>query len=249
MSKGKLEKFAELDRLSNVFQYPYARLIGEGVDFPHRGRWGSDVFGNDHPIVLELGCGRGEYTVGLARSFPQTNFVGIDIKGNRMWSGAKSAHEEGLENVRFLRTQIELIDHFFAPGEVSEVWLTFPDPQMKKLRRRLTSVGFLEQYRRLTGGGLLHLKTDSNFLYLYTLAVAEANQLTLREHHADVYMETDEGSLLQRVKTYYEQQWLERGMTIKYLQIELRPQDKVLVEPDVEIERDDYRSFGRSRRV
>lgn len=250
MSKGKLEKFAELDRLSNVLQYPYSKLVRENMSFPHKGKWGSDIFGNEQPIVLELGCGKGEYTVGMAREFPDLNFIGIDIKGNRMWSGAKRAFEEGLPNVRFLRTEIEHLHHFFAESEVSEIWLTFPDPQMKKVRRRLTSVRFLEcYYSIMCGEKLLHLKTDSNFLYQYTLAVVEENGLEVREHYSDVYQQTDEMSLLRRIQTYYESQWLGRGKSIKYLRISLKDAVLPLVEPEVEIEKDDYRSFGRRRNI
>lgn len=130
MGKNKLKKFADMETIDFVFQYPFARLQKE--TFPLKGRWGADFFGNDKPIVLELGCGKGEYTVGLARRFPDKNFIGVDIKGARMWTGASEARDTGMKNVAFVRTSIELIDSFFAPGEVSEIWITFPDPQMKK---------------------------------------------------------------------------------------------------------------------
>ena len=162
MGKGKLAKFAELETFPNVFQFPYS--VMDDVECPMKGRWGEDYFHNDHPIVLELGCGKGEYTVELGRMFPEVNFIGVDIKGARLWTGAKLALEERLPNVAFLRTNIELIDRFFAPGEVEEIWLTFSDPQMKNPKPRPTSTYFLERYRRfLVDGGIGHLKTDSNF--------------------------------------------------------------------------------------
>lgn len=137
MGKNKLQKFDDMSGYPHVFQYPFAVLREKGFDM--KGRWNIDFFKNDNPIVLELGCVKGEYAVGLARKYPNKNFIGIDIKGARMWTGAKASLQEGLSNVAFLRTSIELIDHFFAPGEVSEIWITFPDPQMKKVRKRLTS--------------------------------------------------------------------------------------------------------------
>ena len=245
MGKNKLQKFAEMETYERVFQYPFARLQAEG-GFPLKGQWHS-VFGNDRPIVLELGCGRGEYTVGLARRFGEKNFIGVDIKGARMWAGAKQSNEEGLGNAAFLRTDIELIDRFFAPGEVSEIWITFPDPQMKKVRKRLTSTRFLELYRQvLKDGGLVHLKTDSPFFYTYTTALVQLNRLPVCEQTADLYGQSQANDILS-IKTYYEQQWLDRGLSIKYLCFGL-PQAGGLAEPDIEIEPDSYRSFNRSRR-
>ena len=135
MSKNKLAKFAELNTLGHVIQLSYSKLINEG--FSLKGKWNKEFFKNEHPIVLELGCGKGEYTVGLARLFPQKNFIGVDIKGSRMWSGAREVHQDQLKNCGFVRTNIELLSHFFAPGEVSEIWITFPDPQMKKAKKPL----------------------------------------------------------------------------------------------------------------
>ena len=167
MSKGKLAKFADMERYENVFQYPYS--VVEQVPFEMKGRWNECYFRNDHPIVLELGCGKGEYTVELAKLYPEVNFIGVDIKGARMWTGATQALQEGLKNVAFLRTNIEVIDRFFTPGEVTEIWLTFSDPQMKNPRKRLTSTWFMQRYRHfLAEGGIVHLKTDSNFLFTYT---------------------------------------------------------------------------------
>lgn len=248
MGKNKLAKFADMDRLPNVLQYPYARLQEES--FPHRGAWSTEVFGDDHPIILELGCGRGEYTLGLARRYPQHNFVAIDIKGNRMWNGATQADREGLRNVRFLRTEIELLDRFFAPGEVSEIWITFADPQMKKARLRLTSTRFMDLYGRvLRPGGLVHLKTDSLFLYSYTIAMAAHNALPLIAEVDDVDHAPDSPDILRDIRTYYEEQWRSRGITIKYLCLELPSHMPTLSEPEVAIEPDEYRSFGRDRRT
>ena len=168
MSKNKLSKFADMATYPHVFEPPFER-DAEANPFPLRGKWHADFFHNDHPIVLELGCGRGEYTVGLGRLFPEKNFIAVDIKGSRMWHGATASLREGMKNVAFLRTHIEFIERFFAPGEVSEIWLTFSDPQMKKATKRLTSTYFMERYRRfLKDGGRIHVKTDSNFLFTYT---------------------------------------------------------------------------------
>lgn len=225
-----------------VFQYPFAKLEKEG--FPLVGKWGKEFFGNDNPIVLELGCGKGEYTVGLARRFPDLNFIGIDIKGARMWTGASQARAEGLGNVAFLRTNIELLDRFFKPGEVAEIWITFPDPQMKKVRKRLTSTRFLELYRRVTANdAIINLKTDSPFLYTYTSELVRLNNLPCEVDTADLYHCGIESDILS-IRTFYEQQWLARGLSIKYLRFKL-PAEGELVEPDIEIPYDTYRSFSR----
>lgn len=245
MSKGKLAKFADMASYPHVFEYPFS--VVEDVPFEMRGRWREQFFRNNHPIVLELGCGRGEYAVGLARRYPECNFIGVDIKGARMWSGATEALHEGLTNVAFLRTNIEIIDRFFAPGEVQEIWLTFSDPQMKKATKRLTSTFFLQRYRRfLVDGGLIHLKTDSNFLFTYTRFVAEVNHLPVEACTEDLYGD-ELSSIDLSIRTYYEQQWLSRGLTIKYMRFRL-PAAAPLVEPDVEIELDDYRSYNREKR-
>ena len=246
MSKGKLAKFADMASYPHVFEYPFS--VVEDVPFEMRGSWRERFFKNSHPIILELGCGRGEYAVGLARRYPDCNFIGVDIKGARMWSGATEALQEGLKNVAFLRTNIEIIDHFFAPGEVQEIWLTFSDPQMKKATKRLTSTYFLQRYRHfLVDGGLIHLKTDSNFLFTYTKYVVEENRLPLESCTTDLYARKDVSSLDLSIRTYYEQQWLSRGLSIKYLCFRL-PAIGDLVEPDVEIEMDDYRSYNREKR-
>lgn len=252
MGKGKLAKFADMERYPHVFEYPWAAVAD--APFAMKGRWHADFFRNANPIVLELGCGRGEYTVGLARLYPERNFIGVDIKGARMWTGATEALREGLANVAFLRTNIEIIDRFFAAGEVSEIWLTFSDPQMKKVTKRLTSTYFMERYRRfLTDGGRVHLKTDSNFLFTYTALMAERNGLPVEFAAADLYGGDAAGALGEEearilgIRTYYEQQWMDRGLAIRYMRLRL-PHAGALAEPDVDIELDDYRSYNRSKR-
>ena len=242
MGKNKLKKFGEMETFSNVFQYPYSVLMQQG--FPLKGKWHSDFFGNGNPIVLELGCGKGEYTVGLAKRFPDRNFIGVDIKGARMWTGAKQAVTDNMPNVAFVRTNIELIASFFAPGEVSEIWITFPDPQMKKTNKRLTSVRFLNLYRRiLEPGGIINLKTDSPFLYTYTRELVRLNGLPVEVDTDDLYASGMADDILE-IRTFYEQQWLARGLTIKYLRWRLDAGTE-LQEPDIEIEFDTYRSFSR----
>ncbi len=203
--------------------------------------------------------------MGLARRYPDRNFIGVDIKGARMWSGATEALHEGLKNVAFLRTNIEMIDRFFAPGEVSEIWLTFSDPQMKKATKRLSSTYFLRRYRHfLADNGVIHLKTDSNFLFTYTRYVVEVNHLPCEVCTDDLYAQpletlvapdsTNTSSLDLSIRTYYEQQWLDRGLTIKYLRFRLPatlneiPTEEALIEPEIEIELDDYRSYNRQKR-
>lgn len=249
MGKGKLQKFAEMETFSNVFQYPFSVI--ENVPFEMKGHWREQYFHNDNPIVLELGCGKGEYTVELARLYPQVNFIGVDIKGARMHKGAKEALTAGLSNVAFLRTNIEIIDRFFAKDEVQEIWLTFSDPQMKNPRKRLTSTYFMNRYRHfLVDGGLIHLKTDSNFLFTYTTYMVEASRLPLLFRTEDLY-HTDgideETRKILSIQTFYEAQWIARGLNIRYMKFHL-PQQGELVEPDVEIPLDDYRSFHRDKR-
>lgn len=231
----------------HVFQYPYAAVLQPEGGCPQKGRWSEEVFGNHHPLVLELGCGRGEYTTGLGRLFPGKNFIGIDVKGARMWAGAKESLEAGMTNVAFLRTNIELLAHFFAPGEVAEIWLTFPDPQMKKVNKRLTSTRFMRLYSEiLSGDGVIHLKTDSRFLYTYTCEMIKANRYPVQVCTDHLYHSGMADEILS-IRTYYEQQWLDRGLNIKYIRFICEPRDE-LVEPCVEIEPDPYRSYNRSRR-
>ncbi|MDE7411680.1 MAG: tRNA (guanosine(46)-N7)-methyltransferase TrmB [Paramuribaculum sp.] len=242
MGKNKLKKFGEMQQIPFVLQYPWAVLQRE--QFPLKGRWHADFFHNDNPIVLELGCGKGEYTVGLANEFPDRNYIGIDIKGARMYTGAKQALDRKMSNVAFLRTDIELLTHFFAPGEVAEIWITFPDPQMKKARRRLTSTRFLELYRHvLVPGGIVNLKTDSPFLYTYTRYLLEENGIKPDVCTDNLYDGKYDNRIL-GIRTFYEQQWLDRGLTIKYISFGLNP-TPALKEPEVEIEFDTYRSFSR----
>ena len=254
MGKGKLAKFADMETYRNVFQYPYS--VVSDVPFAMRGHWREQYFHNDNPIILELGCGKGEYAVELAKANPDRNYIGVDIKGARMWTGATRALQEGIENVAFLRTNIEIIDRFFGDDEVQEIWLTFSDPQMKNPRKRLTSTWFMERYRRfLTDRGIIHLKTDSNFLFTYTKLMVEKNRLPVLFRTEDLYAPADHGTAVEEtaghvarsIQTYYEQMWLARGISIKYMQF-LLPHDGLLEEPDVEIELDDYRSYHRSKR-
>ena len=243
MGKGKLAKFADMEANPLVVECPYWIFKKDG--FPMRGHWNADFFRNDNPIVLELGCGRGEYTVGLASRFTNCNFIGVDIKGSRMWTGAQQALKADMKNVGFLRTSIELIDQMFGKDEVAEIWLTFSDPQMKKPTKRLTSTFFMERYRRfLVPNGLVHLKTDSNFMYTYTRLMADHNGLPIVQSTDDLYRSEllADNSVAMQIQTYYEQMWLDRGLTIKYLCLQL-PHDVPLAEPDVEIPVDDYRSY------
>ena len=243
MGKNKLKKFAEIDKLECVFQYPREILISAG--FPHKGSWQQEVFQNNNPIILELGCGKGEYTVGLAKTNPDKNYIGIDIKGARIWTGAKEVAEAGIKNAVFLRTEIENLSHFFSPGEVNEIWITFPDPQMQKVRKRLTSTRFLKQYGEIIKpDGIVHLKTDSPFLYEYTRRLVDLNHLEMIENTADLY-----GSGLadpvRSIKTFYESQWLSRGKSIKLISFRLN-KNISLKEPECEdIPKDDYRAFTR----
>ena len=256
MGKGKLAKFADMETYENVFQYPYS--VVEHVPFEMQGHWHEQYFHNQNPIVLELGCGKGEYTVELAKLYPDMNFIGVDIKGARMWTGATQALQEGLKNVAFLRTNIEIIERFFAPDEVHEIWLTFSDPQMKNPRKRLTSTYFMERYRKfLVDGGIIHLKTDSNFLFTYTSYMVEKNALPVIYRTEDLYHIGGPMNILESpsnldpkvlsIHTYYESMWIARGLNIKYMKWQL-PREGELQEPDVEIELDDYRSYHRSKR-
>ncbi len=242
MGKGKLAKFADMAENPLVVECPFWKLQNEG--FALKGKWHSDFFHNDNPIVLELGCGRGEYTVGLAKRFPDINFIGVDIKGSRMWHGAKEALEKGMKNVAFLRTNIECIDGLFAEDEVAEIWLTFSDPQMKKATKRLTSTYFMERYRRfLVDEGIINVKTDSNFLATYTKYMVEKNNLKMEFFTEDLYNTEGVDDALTSIQTYYEGMWLERGIPIKYIKFRL-PKQGTLEEPNIEIPVDGYRSYN-----
>ncbi len=205
----------------NVFQPTFEELKS---GFSIQGKWKPEVFKNDNPLVVELGCGKGEYSVGLAKKYPEKNFLGIDVKGARMWKGASDAVHECISNVAFLRTRIEFIEYCFANSEVDEIWITFPDPQIKKKRakNRLTHPVFLERYSNiLQDKGLIHLKTDSQFLHGYTLGIIEGHQHHLEDAEHDIY-----NAVLQRdnmeIKTHYEQLFLEKNMPITYLRFRLK---------------------------
>lgn len=265
MAKNKLEKFAEMEEFDHVFQADFSDIYQGNDDTPKdasilshikfhmRGQWNKLFFKNDNPIVVELGCGKGEYTVGLARLFPDKNFIGVDIKGARMHTGATQAKQEGLSNVAFIRTRIEFIEAFFAPDEVSEIWVTFPDPQMRKERKRLVGTLMLTRYRNfLKTTGFVHLKTDSPFLFQYTTAMLDVNNITPAVALEDLYGSVKEGSLpanldskILSIQTYYEGKWLEHGLTIKYFKFQI-PQSVSLTEPEIDIEHDTYHMVGRS---
>ena len=250
MGKNKLKKFAEMETFPNVFQCGAREMLPANQVHPLAGHWRDNYFHNDHPIVLELGCGRGEYTVGLAHKYPEKNFIGIDIKGARMWAGAKQAVQEGLSNVAFLRTNIEIITAFFAANEIDEIWITFCDPQMKKATKRLTSTYFMLRYQQIVKPeGLIHLKTDSPFLYTYTMEMLRLNPYPVVCSTDDLYAKTldfnRDFSDARALQTHYERQWLDRGMKIKYIEWQLSPL-KQFEEPTIEIEKDSYRSYGRN---
>ena len=252
MGKNKLKKFAEMETFHNVFQCGARECVEDSPVVTMRGKWCELYFHNNNPIVLELGCGRGEYTVGLAQRDPNKNYIGIDIKGARMWAGAKQAELAGIKNVAFLRTNIEMISNFFSPDEIDEIWITFPDPQMKKATKRLTSTFFMQRYRQLLRpDGIIHLKTDSPFLYTYTQAMVKENHYPILVDTNDLYSEEairtlgDKANEARMLQTHYENQWLDRGLTIKYIVWQL-PAEPSCIEPEIEIEKDTYRSYGRN---
>lgn len=231
MGKDKLRKFKENETFSCLVQPSTEEVLG--VDHPLKGNWGEKMFGNSRPIVVELGCGKGEYTVDLALRNPSCNYIGVDIKGARLWKGAKYAHEHNLGNVAFLRTRIEFIGSLFAADEVSEIWITFADPQIKREKKRLTSPLFLNRYRNfLKPGGIVHLKTDSRLLHEYTKTLALQNDLKILACGTDIYGEdreqlyasplasvcgTDAVDALFQVQTFYESQYLAQGIPITYM--------------------------------
>lgn len=221
MGKDKLRRFAENQTFACFVQPEFEEIFRR--DHPFKGRWRSDFFHNDRPIVLELGCGKGEYTVALAQRDPKRNFIGIDIKGARMWRGAKTATEHRMENVGFIRTRIEFIASFFAPDEVDEIWITFPDPQLrtKRAKKRLTAPLFLTSYARLLRpDGAIHLKTDSKHLYNYTQAVIDRFNLPCEVANSDLYGSGIADDVLS-VKTAYEKRFLECGLPITYTRFRL----------------------------
>lgn len=221
MGKNKLARFAENLTYDHLIQPSFEQLVKEGL--PQCGRWNELLFKREAPLVLELGCGGGEYTVGLARLNPEKNYLGVDIKGARLWRGARTAQEEGLQNVGFLRTHVDHLLKCFGPQEVDEIWLTFSDPQLGKARKRLTSPLFLARYKEvLKPGGVVHLKTDSPELYAYTLEMIEEHNLPLYEQSDNVYAElvkrvSPEEQAVLNIRTFYESMWLEEGRIIHYL--------------------------------
>lgn len=233
MAKKKLQKFAENETFSNLLQ-----LTNEEVwrkDHPIKGQWNSTFFNNSNPIVLELGCGKGEYTINLSKMYPNKNFIGVDIKGARLWKGAKEASINSMANVAFVRTHIENIASFFAKNEVSEIWITFPDPQprISKAKKRLTSSNFLSRYQQFAKqNATVHLKTDSQQLHEYTKALVQQNDLKFHICTNNLYGSGIADDILS-IRTFYESMFLEQGMPITYIKFELDNQ-KVLNEPELE---------------
>jgi tRNA (guanine-N7-)-methyltransferase len=222
-SKNKLKRFSENETFTNVFQPTREEVVGN--EFPLRGKWNREFFKNDNPIVLELGCGKGEYSVGLAERSTEKNFIGIDIKGARFWRGAKTAVESGMNNVAFVRTQIELINHIFAENEVSEIWITFPDPQIKykRTKHRMTNSEFLNNYKKiLKPNGLMHLKTDSEFMHGYTLGLlhGEGHEVIYANHN--IYKNEGAPAEVTGIQTFYESQYLEVNKPITYIQFRIK---------------------------
>ncbi|RKW16796.1 MAG: tRNA (guanosine(46)-N7)-methyltransferase TrmB [Capnocytophaga sp.] len=222
MGKNKLKRFRENETFTNVLQ-PSREEILSG-NFPLKGKWASDFFKNENPIVLELGCGKGEYTVNLAQQYPQKNFIGVDIKGARFWRGAKTVLEDKVPNAAFLRCQIELIDMIFASNEVAEIWITFPDPQIKykRTKHRLTNADFLEKYKKiLAPDGLIHLKTDSEFLHGYTLGLLHGlgHEILYANHH--IYRNEGAPAEVLAIQTTYEKIYLAQGKPITYIRFRL----------------------------
>jgi tRNA (guanine-N7-)-methyltransferase len=216
-SKNKLKRFKENETFTNVFQPSREEVLNKTLG--KKGQW-AQFFGNNNPIVLELGCGKGEYTVGLAKRYPNKNFIGIDIKGARFWRGAKTALEETLPNVAFIRTQIELVAHLFFSHEVSEIWITFPDPQIKykRTKHRLTNPVFLERYKQiLSPKGSVHLKTDSEYMHGYTLGLLQGMGLPIAYANHDVYKNEGSPEEVLGIQTFYENQYLAVGKPITYL--------------------------------
>lgn len=227
-AKDKLRKFRENESFGCLYQPATEELLWR--DYKLKGHWGEQVFKNSNPIVIELGCGRGEYTIALSKMFREINFIGIDIKGARLWKGARTAHTEQLPNVAFIRTRIEFIESLFAKDEISQIWITFPDPQIKRAKKRLTGSLFLKRYfSLLKGDGVVNLKTDSRFLHEYTLALVRENNLSLIEANNDIYGSGRADSILS-IKTFYEAHYLEQGFPIAYIAFKIDKGE--IVEPE-----------------
>jgi tRNA (guanine-N7-)-methyltransferase len=218
--KRKLARFSEMKTFKNVIQPSFDEIFR--CNYKLKGNWARHFFKNNNPIVLELGCGKGEYSIELAKKFPKKNFIGIDIKGARIWQGAKTAITENIENVCFIRTKIDLINSFFSEDEISEIWLTFSDPQPKKAHKRLTSSRFLGYYQKIMiDNGIINLKTDNTNLYKYTLDVIDINNLEIINNNFDIYSKDNINDILS-VKTFYEKQFLEENKSIHYIKFKLK---------------------------
>jgi tRNA (guanine-N7-)-methyltransferase len=218
MGKDKLRKFGENQLFKHVYQPSSGEMMASAAEF--QGKW-NEKFGNSNPVILELGCGKGEYSVALSRKYPDRNFIGVDIKGARLWRGAKTVADENISNAAFLRIRIEFIDNFFAQNEIDEIWITFPDPQAGKPRKRLTSPLFLDRYRKfLKSGGIVHLKTDSRMLHDYTLNIIRENGFTLLDSFTDISAQRPDDELL-NIKTFYEARYSAKGIPITYLKFRL----------------------------
>jgi tRNA (guanine-N7-)-methyltransferase len=234
VGKNKLARFAEMETLPNVVQAPFSEALN--TKFKFKGVWKQEFFKNNNPLVLELGCGKGEYTVGLAKRFPEKNFLGVDIKGSRMWVGARQSFNEKILNAAFLRTRIELIDSFFENSEVDEIWITFPDPQLKNKRtkKRLTSSSFLTKYRTfLKKDGIVHLKTDSDPLFNYTRKLLKYNSLPILTETDDLYS-TNFADDIRSIRTHYETMFMEKGENITYLKFNIHSANNIIESPDEE---------------
>ena len=221
-SKNKLKRFKENETFENVFQPMRTQLVDE--TYPLKGQWRKEVFKNENPLVLELGCGKGEYTIGLAKRYPNTNFIGIDIKGARFWRGAKTAIEDNIPNAAFIRTQIELIEHLFEENEVDEIWITFPDPQIKykRTKHRMTNLQFIERYKKvLKPNGLMHLKTDSEFMHGYTLGLLHGADYEVLYSNHNVYKMEGSPDEVTEIQTFYESQYLEQDKPITYIRFKI----------------------------
>ena len=221
-SKNKLKRFRENETFHNVIQPTREALVD--ANFSLKGKWCSSFFKNNNPLVLELGCGKGEYTVGLAKRYPNKNFIGIDIKGARFWRGAKTAIEDHMPNVAFIRTQIELIEFIFAENEVDEIWITFPDPQIKykRTKHRLTNVAFLQRYKNvLNNTGVVHLKTDSEFMHGYTLGLLHGLGHEVEYANHDVYRQEGSPEEVTEIQTYYEETYLAKDKAITYIRFKI----------------------------
>lgn len=221
-SKNKLKRFKENENFDNVFQPTREEVVGGA--FLLKGNWKKEFFKNDNPLIIELGCGKGEYSVGLAERYPEKNFVGIDIKGARFWRGAKTAVESGMNNVAFVRTQIELIDHIFSENEVDEIWITFPDPQIKykRTKHRMTNAAFLDLYKKiLQPAGIVNLKTDSEFMHGYTLGLLHGLGHEVLYANHDIYKNEGSPEVVTAIQTFYEKQYLEVNKPITYIRFKI----------------------------